>query len=153
MSEKEKTMGITKITWKQGLAFDVDLLGYTFKIDADEEFGGKGYGPVPKPLVLSALAGCTGMDVVAILNKMQIPFEGFQVEVDGELTSEHPKVYHSIRIQYKFEGPRLELEKIQKAIKLSLDKYCGVAAMLKKTAAITYEVYLNGERVAGPSAA
>ncbi len=146
-------MAITKITWKEGMAFDVDLLGFPFKIDADEQFGGKGYGPVPKPLVLSALAGCTGMDVVAILNKMQMPFQGFEVAVDGELTPEHPKVYHSIRIQYQFSGPKLELEKIQKAIKLSLDKYCGVAAMLKKTASITYEVYLNGERAAGPSAA
>lgn len=135
------------------MAFDVDLLGFPFKIDADEQFGGKGYGPVPKPLVLSALAGCTGMDVVAILNKMQMPFEGFEVSVDGDLTTEHPKVYHSIRIQYKFAGPKLELEKIQKAIKLSLDKYCGVAAMLKKTATITFEVVLNGERVSGPSAA
>ncbi|MCX7786383.1 MAG: OsmC family protein [Spirochaetes bacterium] len=145
-------MAVTKITWKDGMAFDVDLLGYSFKIDADSQFGGKGYGPVPKPLVLSALAGCTGMDVVAILNKMQMPFQGFEVAVEGDLTSEHPKVYHSIQIQYRFKGPSLELEKIQKAIKLSLEKYCGVAAMLKKTATITYEVYLNEERVAGPNA-
>ncbi|MFQ3619354.1 MAG: OsmC family protein [Spirochaetales bacterium] len=144
-------MAITKIAWKGGMAFDVDLLGASFKIDADPQYGGKGYGPVPKPLVLSALAGCTGMDVVAILQKMQMPFKNFEIEVDGELTSEHPKVYKQIEIRYLFSGEGLDKDKIIKAITLSLDKYCGVAAMLKKTASLTYELYLNGERAAGPT--
>ena len=143
-------MAVTKIVWKEGMAFDGELLGTPFRIDADAEFGGKGYGPVPKPLVLSALAGCTGMDVVSILQKMQMPFQGFEVEVDGDLTTEHPKVYQAIRIRYLLMGPSLDKGKIEKAIKLSLGKYCGVAAMLKKTAAITYELVLNGERAAGP---
>jgi putative redox protein len=125
------------------MAFDVELSGLSFGVDAAPEFGGKNHGPSPKPLVLSALAGCTGMDVVSILNKMQMPFDSLAIEVDGTLGEEHPKVYTAIRIRYIVAGGRAELAKIEKAVKLSLDKYCGVAAMLGKTAAITHEIVLN----------
>jgi putative redox protein len=133
----------TRIDLKEGMAFDVNVHGHSFRFDAAPAFGGKDYGPPPKTLVLSSLAGCSGMDILAILRKMQMPFDSFAVEVDGTLTEEHPKVYSEIRIKYIFTGQNLDADKIDKAINLSLDKYCGVAAMLKKTAQITYEIVKN----------
>jgi len=133
-------MDQTHITFKDGMAFDVELEGHTFPIDAAEQFGGRGLGPKPKGLLLSSLAGCTGMDVVSILGKMRMPFDSFAVDVTGELTDEHPKVYHKIHITYRFTGAELDAKKIEKAVRLSQETYCGVTAMLGKTAEITYDI-------------
>lgn len=133
----------TEITWKDGMAFDIELEGRTIGVDAAEAFGGRGYGPKPKSLMLSALAGCTGMDVVSILRKMRMPFDGLHIKVDGDLTDEHPKVYHRIHLVYTFTGSELDPAKIERAVKLSQEQYCGVSAMLAKTAEITYEIKQN----------
>ena len=135
--------GQTQIVLKEGMAFDVHVGGHTCTFDADPQFGGHGYGPSPKSLVLSALAGCSGMDVVSILRKMQMPFDSFSVDVDGETATESPKVYTRIHITYIFTGSALDEAKIEKAVNLSLDKYCGVAAMLKRSAEITYRIVTN----------
>jgi len=134
---------LSKIVLKEGMAFDIEVEGHAWRIDAAPEFGGVNYGPPPKQMVLASLAGCSGMDVVAILRKMQMPFDAFVVEVSGILTDEHPKVYSDIKIRYIFSGGGLDTAKIGKAVNLSLDKYCGVAAMLRKTAKITYEIVTN----------
>jgi putative redox protein len=133
----------TTVTWTEDLAFDVELDGHHFMVDADEEFGGKNRGPKPKALLLSSLAGCTGMDVASLLTKMKMPFDNFSLEVQAELAEEHPKVYTDILIRYIFHGNELNRDKIEKSIKLSLDKYCGVHAMLVKSANIHYEIVLN----------
>jgi putative redox protein len=122
------------------MSFDIDLQGFNIRVDADESVGGKNQGPTPKPLMLSALAGCTGMDVASILGKMKMPYDSFTIEVEGNLTDEHPRVYDSIHLKYIFSGDSLDLSKIEKAITLSQDKYCGVSAMLGKSATITYEI-------------
>lgn len=122
------------------MAFDVTLEGHTFGVDAAEEFGGRGHGPKPKALVLSALAGCTAMDVTAILKKMRVELESFGVDVSGELTDEHPKVYHQIHITYRFKGPDLDRSKLERAVELSQTRYCGVSKMLQGTAKITHEI-------------
>ena len=84
----------------------------------------------PMQLLLLSLGGCTGMDVISILNKMKVPPEEFTMEIEGERATEHPKVYTKIKITYKFKGvPR---EKAEKAVKLSMEKYCSVSAMLRK---------------------
>ena len=83
------------------------------------------------------------MDVVAILGKMQMPYDNFRIEVDGETTNEHPKVYKTIHLRYIFSGSELDEGKINKAVKLSQDKYCGVSAMLKQVADVSYEVILT----------
>jgi putative redox protein len=131
---------VTRVVWKDEMAFDGELKGTPIPLDAVPEFGGKNYGPTPKPLVLTALAGCTAMDVVSLMRKMKVPFTGFSVEVNGDLTDEHPKVYKAIRIAYRIAGTGLDAEKVEKAVNLSLDKYCGVAAMLKKTAEVSFEI-------------
>jgi len=125
------------------MAFDVELEGHHFMIDADEEFGGKNRGPSPKALLLSSLAGCTGMDVVSLLRKMKMPFDKFALEVEGEVAEKHPKSYTDIVIRYIFRGKELDRDKIEKSVKLSLDKYCGVHTMLAKSANVRHEIVLN----------
>ncbi len=133
----------TVVTWTDDMAFDVELDGHHFMIDADEKFGGKNRGPRPKALLLSGLAGCTGMDLVSLLRKMKMPFDKFALEVEGELAEEHPKAYTDIVIRYIFNGKQLDKDKIEKSVKLSLDKYCGVHTMLAKSANIRHEIILN----------
>lgn len=136
-------MAQTTAVWRGDMSFDMELQGHHFIVDADESVGGKNQGPRPKALMLTALAGCTGMDVVSILNKMRMPFDRFELEIDGGTTNEHPKVYNAVRVLYKFWGSALDRDKIEKAVALSQDKYCGVAATLKHTAALDYEIVLN----------
>jgi putative redox protein len=131
---------VTRAELKKDMAFDVELHGHTLKVDADPTFGGSDYGPRPKALMLSALAGCTGMDVVSILGKMKMPYDSFAVEVDADTAEEHPKVYTRVLIRYLFTGNEVDRTKIEKAVQLSIEKYCGVAATLQHTAKIDYEI-------------
>lgn len=126
------------------MSFEMELGGHTFVVDADEQVGGKDAGPRPKPLILSSLAGCTGMDVVSILKKMKVPLDRFHVEVSGELTDQHPKVYKWIQLDYKFWGTDLDERKIEKAVNLSQDRYCGVSEMLRRAGVdLRHSIQLN----------
>jgi putative redox protein len=127
-------------TWKNEMAFEADVNGFKIMIDADSAVGGTNQGARPKPLTLVSLAGCTGMDVISILKKMRIEPAYFNVGVEGELTEEHPKYYHKIHVIYELKGNDIELEKVEKAINLSRDRYCGVFALLKAGSEITYEI-------------
>jgi putative redox protein len=130
----------SSVTWMKGMAFDAELEGCHFTLDADPSFGGQGMGPKPKGLTLTSLAGCTGMDVISMLQKMRVPVEGFSVEVKADLAENHPRVFTKIHILYRFKGKDLPLDKLEKAVTLSQEKYCGVSAMLKKAAEVTYEI-------------
>jgi putative redox protein len=125
------------------MSFDIELQGHHFSVDADDSVGGKDRGPRPKALLLSALAGCTGMDVVAILGKMQMPYDRFEISVAGDTRDEHPKVYTDVKVIYSFWGEELDEGKIRKAVTLSQEKYCGVIATLKNTGTVSYEIVLN----------
>lgn len=136
---------IIETTWKGDMAFDSVVNGFTIKIDADEQFGGKGYGPRPKPLLLNALAGCTAMDVISILKKKKIIPTEFRVFVEGTLTENHPKIYKTIVVTFEFKGENWEndptiLAAAQRAIQLSTENYCGVNAMLRGTCEISNKV-------------
>lgn len=133
----------TKAVWRGDMSFDIDLQGFNIRVDADESVGGKNQGPTPKPLMLASLAGCTGMDVVAILGKMQMPYDRFELDISGDTTEEHPKVYKRIHIDYKFWGSELDEQKIQKAVKLSQERYCGVSATLQEAGEVEYDIQLN----------
>jgi len=123
------------------MSFNAEVEGHTIALDAGEAVGGKNRGPTPKPLLLVSLAGCTGMDVISILNKMQQPYSYFDVKVEGELTEEHPKQYHSIKLIYEFKkDDDLDEEKVKKAVELSQNRYCGVSALLSKGADLDYEI-------------
>ncbi len=126
----------TTTVWKSGQAFD------SFQQDARIELDSKaGFGP--KALLLTGLAGCSGIDVVDILEKMRVPFNGLSVDAEAAQTEEHPKVFRDIHLTYTINADEAHRDKVIKAINLSLDNYCGVAAMLKKNSAITYTLTLE----------
>ena len=143
--EKKPATIATTVTWKQGMAVDAELDGHRFGLDADAEFGGTDHGPRPKGLVLTALAGCTALDVIAIAGKMKVPFDTFSVDVEATLTTTHPKVFDRIRLNYRFTGPDLVPDKLQRSVMLSQEKYCGVSAMLRPVAQLSRAIFLNGE--------
>ncbi len=129
--------------WLNNMAFEAELNEHTIIMDADENNGGNNLGPRPKALTLVSLAGCTGMDVISILKKMQVVPDAFYITVEGELTEEHPRYYEKIMVTYHFKGTDLPLDKIQKAINLSQDKYCGVSAMLKNGTFVEHEFVIE----------
>lgn len=129
-----------QVNWLENMAFEAEVNGHKFVLDAAAEVGGENRGPRPKPLLLTALAGCTGMDVVSILKKMRVEIEGCNVIVEGDLTEEHPKQFYQMNVIYEFTGKDLPLEKLQKAVSLSEDRYCGVSAMFRKAITITSEI-------------
>jgi len=133
-------MNKVSVNWSGDMAFEVELNGFKLIIDADEKVGGQNKGPRPKPLTLASLGGCTGMDVISILKKMHVTPDYFNIEVSGELTEEHPKYYHKIHIKYIFKGKDLDQAKIDKAVNLSQERYCGVSELLRKGAELTHEI-------------
>jgi putative redox protein len=134
------------LNWMDRMAFESEVNGHKIIIDAVEAVGGNNKGPRPKPLMLLALAGCTGMDVVSILKKMRVEFDDFKIEIETEMTEEHPKHYNKINIIYKFWGNDLPFEKLEKAVNLSDERYCGVSAVYKKAIEMTNEIKVNPER-------
>ena len=129
-----------KISWKEKMAFSAEVNGHEIMLDASEKVGGENRGPRPKPLMLTALAGCTGMDVVSILKKMRVEVEGFNVLVEGDLTEEHPKQFSKMHVIYEFKGKDLPMDKLQKAVNLSEERYCGVSATYRQAMEITSEI-------------
>ena len=131
------------VAWTGNMAFEAEVNDFKIKLDADESVGGSNSGPRPKALTLVSLGGCTGMDVISILTKMRVKPDYFNVEVTGELTDEHPKYYNKINIKYIFRGDNLPMAKLEKAVSLSQDRYCGVSEMLKRAASITHEIVIE----------
>ncbi len=116
--------------------------GHAVVMDTTEDVGGHDTGPRPMEMVLIALGGCTGMDVVSILRKMQVHFTRFEMDIQGERAPEHPKYFTTIKVIYKIWGDVPE-EKLKKAIDLSLEKYCSVSNSLKPKAEVSYEYQIN----------
>lgn len=131
-----------KITsdWKGEMAYEVETVGGNLQLDATADENGKAKGMTPKYLMLVSLAGCTSMDVTSLLEKMRAQVQDFKVEVEGELTEEHPKYYHTVKLKYIFSGEELKKDKIEKAVKLSVDRYCGVYEMFRKFATVSHEI-------------
>ena len=135
----------SSVSWKGNMAFEANIGDQKFMIDAGTAVGGEGKGPTPKPLMLTALAGCTAMDVVSILKKMRVELDDFKVSVDGELTDEHPKHFVKMMVSYEFWGKDLEASrsKIEKAINLSEERYCGVSVVYKKVMPVESEIIFH----------
>jgi len=121
--------------------------GHRVVMDSAPEVGGQNQGIRPMEMVLVALGGCTGMDVVSILNKMRVSYTHFRMEAEGQRADEHPKVYRHITLKYIFEGDGEAKDKFMRAVTLSQEKYCSVSAMLAKSATIQADVILNGETI------
>jgi len=132
-----------KTVWKENNTFSTDIDGHNIVIDLGEDQGGQNQGPRPKKLLLAAAAGCTGLDVVETLRKMRVELKHFDVKIDAELTDEHPKKYESMKLVYEFKGDDLPQKKIERAVKLSFENYCGVLAMYKSCIPISYEIKIN----------
>lgn len=131
--------------WKENMVFESDNPSEeTLFMDAPDE-GIENKGLRPKALMLSSLAGCSGLDVVSLLKKMRAEVDDFKMVVHGELTEEHPRYYHKVVVEYHFYGNDLQEDKINKAVKLSVDQYCGVMEMFRQFAKVTTEVYLHEE--------
>ena len=126
--------------WLGNMAFEGDVRGHKIIIDAHTSVGGEERGAPPKPLMLLALGGCTAMDVISILKKMRVDVEKFNVRVEGDLTEEHPKHFYKIHVIYEFTGKDLPIDKLQKAINLSEERYCGVSAVYKKVIEMSSEI-------------
>lgn len=118
--------------------FDTLQNGKTIRIDGAEESISTGVRP--KALILSSLAGCTAIDVVDLLRKMRVEFSDFKIDVEGELTEEHPKTYHTIHLTYFIKLKDEDKSKMEKAVNLSQEKYCGVSAMIKKFAELKVKI-------------
>lgn len=125
------------------MAFDATAdTGQTVRIDTTIEGGGLGSGMNPKKMLLGALNGCSGMDVVEILKKMKVAFTVFEIEAEAEQTDEHPKVFTHINMVYRIDAAPEDLDKVNRAVALSQDKYCGISAMLAKHCRIQHRVEL-----------
>ncbi len=137
--------------WQGGLAFASRVGDHEVRTDASVAHGGNNSAASPKMLMMVSLAGCSGVDVVAILEKMRVEVDDFSMTVEGELTEAVPAVYSSMHLIYEFAGQGLDREKLRKAVELSQDKYCGVSAMYRKIMDITWEIRISEDNFSGRS--
>ena len=136
--------------WKGGMQFDGNVLGHTVTLDDLHSDGSPTLGPSPKRLLLLATAGCTGMDVIPMLEKMRVVVTGLSIKAAADGVDTDPKVYTSMKITYLFRGPGLEAEreKVERAVRLSQEKYCGVSAMMRMAMPIDYEIKITNDPIA-----
>ena len=135
-------MAIKKVraVYNGGMNFSADIDGHILQIDTNEENGGNNLGPRPKALMLAALSGCTGFDIVSILNKMRVDFSDFTVSSEANSTDTEPSVYDEVRIIYSIKVKEEDEFKVEKAVHLSKDKYCGVSKMFEGFARVNFEI-------------
>jgi len=138
-----KETEVVSTRWLENMSFESEINGHKLIIDAKEEVGGQDRGPRPKPLMLAALGGCTSMDTVSILKKMRVELKSLNVIVEGELSEEHPKRFLKMHVIYEVEGVDLPMDKIEKAVSLSEEKYCGVSAVYREVIEITSEIRIK----------
>ncbi len=130
--------------WLSNMAFESNNpSGHNFKIDIAKEDGGDGSGMRPKALMLSSLAGCSGLDVASLIKKMKLKVDEFTIETIANLTDEHPKYYDKVTIEYHFHGTNLKEDKLQRAVDLSVEKYCGVMEMFRQFAELKIETIFH----------
>lgn len=128
------------VKWIENLKFvGTGYSGKSIVMDAPDKSGGQGSAVIPGELLLIALGGCTGVDVVSMLNKMRVPFRDLRIEVEGEPVDEHPRIYKQVKTIYRFYGCASEA-KARKAINLSRGKYCSLAAIVGKSAEMIHEI-------------
>jgi putative redox protein len=136
-----------EVQWMGKMQFNALVNGHTIVMDGPEKVGGEDNGPIPKPFILTALAGCTGMDIAAILRKADKKPDDFDMKVIGEISKRVPIEYIAIHVIYEFKGAAENKEATLNAVTDSQEKYCGVSSMLKKALPVTWEVKYNGELI------
>ena len=133
--------------WMGRLQFNALINGHTVVMDAPERVGGEDNGPIPKPFVLSALSGCTGMDVVSILRREGRQLHEFNLKVSGEISKQPPLQYTSTHIVYEMKGSAEDRDAALDAVMRSQEEICGVSHMLKKIIPVTWQVIYNGKEL------
>src|SRR5690606_10274505 len=127
-------------TWKGGMQFESTNPGGSLTIDAAEEVGGINNGLRPKALMLSALAGCSGLDVASPIKKRRLTVADFNIVTEGFLTDTDPKVYHNVKVAYHFHVSKLDIVKLKKAVDLYVYIYCCVLQMFCSFATVDIEI-------------
>jgi len=134
--------------WLGNMRFEsTNPSGHNLFIDAGEENGGKGEGYRPKALMLSGLAGCSGLDVAALIKKMKLEVDHFQIDIEANLTDEHPKYYDKVGMHFHFHGAHLNEKKLQRAVDLSIEKYCGVMEMFRQFSELDVQTHFHHNKV------
>jgi putative redox protein len=126
----------------KNMAFNANISGHNVLMDTTADDGGEDTGPSPKRLMLASLGGCTGMDIVSMLNKMKVVFSNFTVDIDADVREEYPKIYNRVKITYKIKMAVADKPKMEKAITLSQEKYCSVSAMFRSFAKLETEIII-----------
>lgn len=126
--------------YKGGMNFTTFIDGHSITIDLDKAAGGNDEGTGPKILMLVSLAGCTGLDVVSLLKKMKVKFSDFTINVKAHLTEVHPRIYDNVTLTYNIKVSKADEAKVEKAVTLSKDKYCGVSEMFKAFAKLSSKI-------------
>jgi len=133
--------------WMGKMQFNALIQGHTVIMDAPERVGGEDHGPIPKPFVLTALSGCTGMDVVVLLRKRGIELDEFHLKVSGEISKKPPIEYTSAHVTYEMKGNPEDQGFALDAVMQSQEKICGVSHMLKRIMPISWQVIYNGNEI------
>jgi len=139
----------TRVKWLENVSFVVETgSGHTVVVDGAPEAGGRNIGMRPMELLLAGAAACTAFDVVWILKRARQPVADCVVDADAERAPEEPKVFTRIHLRYAVAGRGLDYKQVERAVKLSKEKYCSATIMLGRTAEITHEVRMvEGDRV------
>lgn len=124
---------------QQNLAFNAQIDQYIVPMDSTDEHTSH-HGASPKKMMLAGLAGCTGIDVVSILHKMKVNFSDFSIDIEAQLTEEHPVIYDKVTIIYAIRVEEEDHAKMEKAVNLSKEKYCGVSAMFSHFAQVDFRI-------------
>lgn len=134
------------IKWIDQVSFVAETgSGHAVVVDGSPEAGGRNIGPRPMELLLAGAAACTAFDVVWILKKARQPISACSVDAEVDRAPKEPKVFTRLHFVYQIRGEGLNPAQVARAVKLSKEKYCSATVMLAKTAAISYEISLNGE--------
>ncbi len=129
-----------RIKLAEGMTFVAESgSGHSVVVDAAPDVGGKDLGPRPMELVLMGTGACTAIDVMHILRKARQPVTDCVVELEAERAAEDPKIFTAIKLRYIVTGRGLAKAQVERAIKLSKEKYCSATIMLAKTADVTFD--------------
>jgi putative redox protein len=133
--------------WMGKMQFNALVNGHTIIMDAPERVGGENNGPIPKPFVLTALSGCTGMDVIVLLRKAGKQLQDLNLKVSGEISKQPPIEYTSVHLVYEMKGNEEDKQAALDAVMHSQENICGVSHMLKKIMPVTWQVIYNGKEI------
>lgn len=130
-----------RIRWTEGMQFvGTSGSGHALVMDTGPDHGGRNTAATPMELLLVALAGCTGMDVVSLLRKMRVNFTGLEIGVRAERREEHPRIFTRIELEYRVAGTGIDRAAVQRAVELSQEKYCSVRAMLRPDCPVGFRI-------------